>query len=59
MSGQDEETAVPEAITADAKEITHEEVTELAYRIWQSRGCPEGSAEEDWFAALSQLQSNG
>jgi len=26
-------------------------IAELAYRLWEERGCPEGSPEEDWYAA--------
>ena len=34
---------------------THEEIVALAYTLWQQRGCPEGSPEEDWLAAEQQL----
>jgi hypothetical protein len=30
-------------------------VRELAYRLWESRGRPEGSAEQDWVDAERQL----
>ena len=33
----------------------HEEIARLAYSLWQARGCPEGSAEEDWLMAEKQL----
>lgn len=33
----------------------HEEIASLAYALWQRRGCPEGSAESDWFEAEQQL----
>jgi len=26
-------------------------IAELAYRLWEERGCPEGAPEEDWYAA--------
>lgn len=26
-------------------------VAALAYELWQRRGCPEGSPEDDWFEA--------
>lgn len=26
-------------------------VAELAYRLWEERGCPEGSPGEDWYKA--------
>ena len=29
----------------------HHEIATMAYAIWQSRGCPEGSPEEDWSRA--------
>ena len=32
-------------------------IGELAYHLWQARGCPEGSAEQDWLDAEKQLQS--
>jgi hypothetical protein len=35
----------------------HTSIGELAYRLWQARGCPEGSAERDWLDAEKQLQS--
>jgi hypothetical protein len=36
--------------TADA------EVAQLAYSLWQQRGCPYGSPEVDWFKAEDQLR---
>ena len=26
-------------------------IAELAYRLWEERGCPEGSPDEDWYEA--------
>jgi hypothetical protein len=34
----------------------HEDIARLAYALWQQRGCPEGSAEFDWFEAERNLQ---
>ena len=31
---------------------------ELAYRLWEERGRPEGRPEEDWFEAERRLLSN-
>src|ERR1700722_5698968 len=28
-----------------------------AYELWQARGCPEGSSQEDWFRAAEELRS--
>jgi hypothetical protein len=33
----------------------HEDIALLAYALWQERGCPEGSSEEDWFRAEQEL----
>ena len=35
----------------------HHEIAALAHELWQARGCPEGSPEEDWFRAAEQLRS--
>ena len=35
----------------------HDDIAALAYALWQERGCPEGSPEEDWFNAAEQLRS--
>jgi len=32
-----------------------DEIAALAHELWQARGCPEGSPEEDWFQAERQL----
>jgi hypothetical protein len=38
-----------------APEFDH--VATLAYTLWESRGCPIGSPEEDWFKAEQELAS--
>jgi len=35
----------------------HSDIATLAYELWQARGCPDGSPEEDWFRAAEQLRS--
>src|ERR1700684_3619225 len=35
----------------------HRSIVELAYRLWQARGCPDGSAEQDWLDAEKQLRA--
>lgn len=32
-----------------------EEIAALAHALWQARGCPDGSPEEDWFQAMREL----
>jgi len=31
------------------------DIAALAFRLWQERGCPEGSPEIDWFLAEQKL----
>ena len=33
-------------------------IGELAFRLWQARGCPDGTAEQDWLEAEKQLQAS-
>src|SRR5580704_1180227 len=35
----------------------HADIAALAYQLWEARGCPEGSPQEDWFHAAEQLRS--
>jgi len=35
--------------------VTAEQVAERAYFLWLERGCPMGSAEQDWFDAEQEL----
>ena len=32
------------------------DVAELAFALWQERGCPDGSAETDWLEAEQRIQ---
>jgi hypothetical protein len=41
----------------EMNEPRESDIANLAYSLWQSRGCPDGSPEEDWFRALDQLRS--
>ena len=34
----------------------HEDIAQLAYTLWQRRGCPSGSAESDWVEAERALR---
>jgi len=36
----------------------HDDIAALAYKLWQARGCPDGSPQEDWFDAAEQLRSH-
>jgi hypothetical protein len=34
-----------------------EAIAQRAYELWQRRGCPQGSAESDWYEAEAQLRA--
>jgi hypothetical protein len=33
----------------------HQDIAQLAHQLWQARGCPVGSPEQDWFDAVREL----
>jgi hypothetical protein len=35
----------------------HDDIAALAHQLWQARGCPEGSPDQDWFRAAEELRS--
>jgi hypothetical protein len=43
------ERNISEAVSKDV-------VAVLAYQLWQERGCPVGSDQEDWFQAEQELR---
>ena len=57
--------AVPEidssALSHDDIDVTldptHDEVARAAYALYEARGCEDGHAEEDWFAAEEQVRA--
>ena len=50
-----EEWISPNEKTASPGGNGHTGISELAYFLWQQRGCPHGSPEEDWFRAEAIL----
>lgn len=48
-----QETPEPaDRTTADQEEP----ISKRAYELWLERGCPEGSPEEDWYRAESEIR---
>jgi hypothetical protein len=39
-------------------QLDSREQRELAYRLWEERGKPQGRPDEDWFEAERRLQSD-
>ena len=41
----------------DPSVVSNEEVERRAYTLWEERGKPLGSPEEDWYKAKDELQT--
>ena len=37
----------------------HDDIAVLAHKLWEARGCPNGSSEADWFQAAQELRARG
>jgi hypothetical protein len=48
-------TPLSQNVSGDSQRLSHDEIARHAYRCWLERGCPEGSAEEDWHRAEREL----
>ena len=44
----------PQTTSTESHQL-HEQIAALAYTLWQERGCPAGSPEDDWFQAEKVL----
>ena len=51
----DEERASRCDLTSWYASLERDAIIALAHRYWRERGCPEGSAEEDWFRAEREI----
>jgi hypothetical protein len=50
-------SVVAAALASDKEHHPHQEsIAQLAYRLWEERGRPEGSPEYDWFLAEELLR---
>jgi Protein of unknown function (DUF2934) len=45
----------PSPSAAETLVVPESDIATLAYRLWQERGCPIGSPEEDWYRAEERL----
>jgi len=44
-------------LAAPVRVVKSEDIAQLAYSYWESRGCQGGSHQEDWFRAEQELKS--
>ena len=45
-----------DVVTQQTHNSPHEEIALRAHRLWEARGCPIGSPEEDWLRAEEELR---
>jgi hypothetical protein len=45
------------AIAETPNQPNEDGIAALAYKLWQERGCPTGSDQEDWFRAENELKN--
>ena len=50
------QTEAERALTSLAHSLDEQDIAALAYELWQARGCPDASPEEDWYRAVEQLR---
>jgi len=55
-----EEVSHPQAPTTGhgVTAFGHQDIAALAHSLWEKRGCPEGSAEQDWYHAVKELRTH-
>jgi hypothetical protein len=44
-------------LIALGNDLGEQDIAAIAYELWQARGCPDGSPQEDWFQAVELLRS--
>jgi hypothetical protein len=57
QSRREEEHHVESTVGHGIHSFGHQEISALAFELWEARGCPEGSADEDWAQAVKELRS--
>jgi len=53
------ETTESEQRSEHAQSVEEKQTAALAYLLWQKRGCPIGTDQEDWFQAEETLKNLG
>ena len=56
--GMHQTVTIDHGVIVRSQKAREEEIPALAYKLWQDRGCPDGSPQEDWFRAIEELQSH-
>jgi hypothetical protein len=45
-------------LSQEARTNRQQEIANLAYVLWQHRGCPQGTAEQDWIQAEQMVAAS-
>jgi hypothetical protein len=56
LESRDETPAITDVSKTISGEMDENRIAALAYELWQERGCPIGSPNEDWFRAKEKLK---
>jgi len=54
-----EQNETPEKQPQVSNGVNVEEIRVRAYELWCDRGCPDGSADDDWYQAERELRGGG
>ena len=46
------------ALAETAEPQNREQIAALAHALWQARGCPDGTPDEDWFRAEREINGS-
>jgi hypothetical protein len=46
-----------DVVTQQTRNSPHEEIALRAHLLWEARGCPIGSPEEDWLRAEEEIRN--
>jgi hypothetical protein len=52
-------TSDPHTEAGRSETVDERAIAARAYELWQERGCPTGSDQEDWFRAEEELRDRG
>jgi len=58
-SKKTEQTPESEQQSEHAQSVDEKQTAALAFLLWQKRGCPIGTDQEDWFRAAETLKNRG
>ena len=50
---------IPAPTVSATEGLSHDRIAARAYELWEARGRPEGSDQEDWFEAERELGMGG